>query len=341
MKNILIFGAGSIGNHMSKAASDLSCNIFVTDICKKALIRMKKSIYPSRYGKWNKKINLIMYHKVFKLNFFFDLIIIGTPPHTHLNLFLNCKKKLKFKKILIEKPLTTYNNKSLKILERYSKNIFIFCGYNHSVSQSFQYLIKLIKENKKKIRQIEITWREGFKGILSAHPWLKNEFESYLGNYKIGGGALQEHSHGIHILVIILKILKIKINKLKNKIIIFKKKNNIAYDRYSTFSLDINKIFIKYETDFFTNPANKEVKLIVDNKTVKWSCSIKKNFDVLKIYNHSLNVSNTLNFRKTRSSEFKNELKHIFLIKNKSQYIKSPLYYKNAVEVLKLVKQFF
>ena len=49
MKNILIFGAGSIGNHMSKASSDLGFNVFVTDKSELAMRRMKTKIYPNRY----------------------------------------------------------------------------------------------------------------------------------------------------------------------------------------------------------------------------------------------------------------------------------------------------
>ena len=53
---------------------------------------------------------------------------------------------------------------------------------------------------------------------------VKNEFSSYLGNLKIGGGATQEHSHGIHALICILNRLKIKNFKLKTKIFILNQK---------------------------------------------------------------------------------------------------------------------
>ena len=42
MKNILIFGSGSIGTHMSYACRQLKFNVFVTDINTSALERMKK-----------------------------------------------------------------------------------------------------------------------------------------------------------------------------------------------------------------------------------------------------------------------------------------------------------
>jgi len=66
MKNILIFGSGSIGTHMSYACRQLKFNVFVTDINTSALERMKKKIFPKRYGIWDKKINLIDYKFIFK-----------------------------------------------------------------------------------------------------------------------------------------------------------------------------------------------------------------------------------------------------------------------------------
>ena len=46
MKKILIFGAGSIGNHMAFACKKLNYNVWVTDINPNALDRMKNKIYP-------------------------------------------------------------------------------------------------------------------------------------------------------------------------------------------------------------------------------------------------------------------------------------------------------
>ena len=42
MTNILIFGAGSIGNHFANASIKLSYNVYITDISSYALTRMKK-----------------------------------------------------------------------------------------------------------------------------------------------------------------------------------------------------------------------------------------------------------------------------------------------------------
>ena len=131
-KKILIFGSGSIGTHMAFAARKLKFHVDVTDISSNSLKRMKKQIFPKRYGKWDNKINLVNYENIFLTNKKYDLVIIGTPPKTHLNLYNKICKKINFDKILIEKPLCVHN-------QRYNINYkkFTFCGYNHSVSKSF------------------------------------------------------------------------------------------------------------------------------------------------------------------------------------------------------------
>ena len=203
MKKILIFGSGSIGNHMSYASRRLKYDVFITDISNDALIRMKKKIYPRRYGKWDEKIKIIEFKKVFNLNYKFDLIIIGTPPKTHLPLYKKCLRQINCKNILIEKPLAVFNEK-LRDNFFLNRTINLYCGYNHSISKSFLYFLSIIKNFEKK-KNIEVYWKEGWSGILNAHFWMKNEFSSYLGNINKGGGSLHEHSHGLHLLFIILK----------------------------------------------------------------------------------------------------------------------------------------
>ena len=143
MTNILIFGAGSIGNHFANASIKLGYNVYVTDISSYALTRMKKEVYPRRYGKWNDKIKLVKYKSIFNNTELpiFDLIIIGTPPKTHYKLLTKIIKKLSFQKIMIEKPFSVYGEKiNYNLLNKLPKNKFIFVGYNHSIGDGFLYL---------------------------------------------------------------------------------------------------------------------------------------------------------------------------------------------------------
>ena len=55
---VKIYGAGSIGNHLSYACRNKGLDVTVCDIDESALSRMKNDIYPSRYGKWDNEIVL-------------------------------------------------------------------------------------------------------------------------------------------------------------------------------------------------------------------------------------------------------------------------------------------
>ncbi len=339
MKKILIFGAGSIGNHMSYACSKLNHKVFVTDISKNALLRMKNLVYPKRYGNWNKNISLINYEDVFSLKINFDLVILGTPPITHYNLFIKCKRKLSFKKILIEKPLSTYHDKKIYSLKKDLNKYLIFCGYNHSVNPSLSYFFKLLNKDKKIINKVEIKWKEGWSGILGAHPWMKSEFDSYLGNFMHGGGAIHEHSHGIHALICILKILNLSIPTKIKKILSFNSKKKIIYDKLAIFYFEISKIFFSYETDLITYPAEKSIKIITKNDNLFWVCNYKKNYDAVIFQKGDKKFMKM--FKKSRSSEFENEIKHIFLINNKKKFEASNINLFNSLNTLKIISKVF
>ena len=97
----------------------------------------------------------------------------------------------------------------------------VFCGYNHSISKSFLYFVKslenVLKKNKSNVK-IDIEWKESFDLILKAHPWIDSLNQSYLSNFKIGGGVSHEYSHAIHLFIILKELL------FKNNTTNFKKK---------------------------------------------------------------------------------------------------------------------
>lgn len=337
MKKILIFGAGSIGNHMTNAALKIKCKVHITDIKFSALERMKKFIFPSRYGRWNNSIEIIDYKEVFFNKNNFDLVIIGTPPNTHVKLFREIQSKIKFKKILIEKPISHYLDKNVNkiLLSHNKKNKNIYCGYNHSVNNSFKYFYDKANLNIKKINFIDVEWKENFKGILGAHPWLKNQFDSYLGSTYEGGGSLQEHSHGLHLLNVILKLKKIKLNNLKfHSNLIFKKDKKKKYDCYCNIVGMSKNLFIRYETDLLTWPAQKKVKISGDNYKLSWQCNYKKNTD--RVVEEIKGKVKKIYFPKSRSQEFENELQHL-LNMSTNNYKNSFLNLENALDV----KNFF
>lgn len=337
MKNILIFGSGSIGNHMSNACVSLGWKVFITDKDQKALYRMKNSIYPKRYKKWNPNIIQVDYKNVYSFKQKFDLIIIGTPPKSHYEIYKKCEENLFFNKILIEKPISNFQDKNIYNLGRKQNRYKIFCGYNHTVNPSMSYFFEKLINNRNKIKAVNINWKEGWDGILGAHPWLKSEFDSYLGNFKLGGGAVQEHSHGIHALVCILGILKINKFDFLDKSVLYKKKREKKYDYFANFYAKIRNIFFKYETDLITFPPEKNIYVKLNNGYLKWICNYKKNTDAV-IYKYSKKYI-VKKFGKTRSSEFINELSHINKVNTKKKYEISRINIYNALNTFKIIQK--
>jgi hypothetical protein len=336
MKKVLIFGAGSIGNHMANACIKQGLDVFVTDKNKNALLLMKKEIFPNRYGAWNNSIKQINFTDVFKLKFDFDLIILGTPPETHYKLYYDCLKKIKFKRILIEKPISHHNEKYILKFEKFLKNKIAFCGYNHSISKSFIYFFNKIK--KYKPEQIHVNWCESWKGILGAHFWLKDEYQSYLGDMNKGGGALQEHSHGLHLLILILRLNKLNTSQISlKKLIIKNQKLNKSYDSLDFICGKIKNLIFTYKTDLLTFPAEKKIRYISGNYKFEWVCNSKSNEDLVSKFNGNKLINST-KFKKTRSSEFENEIKHIMKINSKKDAEKSFLNPVHAFHALKIIK---
>ena len=337
--NILVIGAGSIGNHFTNAFLSISkkYNLFITDISELALLRMKNEIFFQRYGYWHNSINLVEINNLKNIeDLKFEFIIIGTPPFSHADVFNKIVKNLSYQKLIIEKPLHSFKQ-SIKINE----NKLIFCGYNHSVSDSFVFFKNRIK-NLKKIDLIEVNWREGWSGILKAHFWLKNEFSSYLGNFEAGGGALHEHSHGLHLSLYIMKILNIKPKK-RSYNVSFKSNNKVKYDNYSSIHFYDNKKQLKliYQTDLVSEDVDKSVIIHSENRKFVWRCNYKPGYDFVSTINSKSQKSNDKFFKKDRSKDFIDEISHIKKINKLSHYKNSPLNISLAKDVMFEIKKFF
>ncbi len=197
--NVKIIGAGSIGNHLSHAARNMGWDVSVTDVSEEALERMSKEIYPSRYGGWDENIKLFRASEEPKGSF--DLIIIGTPPDTHLEIALQAMQENP-NVLLIEKPLCDPFSPIFKSFKEAvtKSDTKVVVGYNHSVTPSVEYAVKNL--NKNVIGEpisLDVEFREDWEGIFKAHPWLEGPHDSYLGFSNRGGGASGEHSHALHL----------------------------------------------------------------------------------------------------------------------------------------------
>ena len=195
MNKVLIIGAGSIGNHLAYACRQKNLHVSIYDIDEPALLRTKKMIYPSRYGEWDTQIKLL---NEFPQTEKYNIVIIGTPPDSHLSIASKVLQEIKPNVILIEKPLCPPGMKGLETLKgiRAKSNTTVLVGYNHNLTANTKFVENLLDEVFLGIPlSMHVRWLEYWGGIFEAHPWLDGPKDSYLGFSERGGGACAEHSH--------------------------------------------------------------------------------------------------------------------------------------------------
>lgn len=335
---ILIYGAGSIGNHYANGFIERGHEVFVTDISEEALKRMKTDIYPSRYKHWNDSIKLINSSQSDEL--FVDVVFIGTPPESHLDISLNSIIRNKPKIIHIEKPVSTINLTKIDELKKLAaKNKTILLnGYNHNLTNNVLKAREVIKSNdfgKPLIMHSNVN--EHWGGIFKAHPWIKNLKDTYLSNYELGGGAMSEHSHGINLWQTFSDILGMgKIKSLASKLI-FEENKEYKYDSIMQLNVCSEKGLIGNITqDVVTKPPQKNLEIIFEKGYLKISNNFKDNLDRLE-YNIKDN-NEIIDFPKTRKDDFLGAIFNIektFLSNKNSE---SSMDFDKAIDTIYIIK---
>jgi predicted dehydrogenase len=309
MYNVKIIGAGSIGNHLAHASRSLDWNVTVCDVDPAALDRTKSQIYPTRYGTWDKNIQLSLTRDVPKGKF--DLIIIGTPPDTHISLAIDAIQE-KPKAILIEKPLCSPNLEDAERLRQLAteSDTIAFVGYDHVVGKAAQETA-LAGKQLQSVETIDVEFREYWGGIFAAHPWLQGPQDSYLGFWNRGGGASGEHSHAINLWQFFSQHLgKGRINEVSASLD-FVKTDALDYDKLCLLHLKTEQGLIgRVVQDVITSPARKWARLQGDNGYVELTIGHQPGVDRVN-WKMAEGDSQSRIIEKTRPDDFIWELQHI------------------------------
>ncbi len=257
LESVCIVGAGSAGCHLARAAEEIGfSHVHVTDITNN--YDNFKSLYGDRYDKMPDKITFGGDETTD-----YDCYFIATPPDTHLGLASNICKVADRPKILIEKPLCLPDE-----IDEFDKlNADICVNYNHLYSPGFSFFrdLRLISKGDS---GIEVNWLESISHILSSHPWIKGTTDSYLFDYKRGGGSAYEYSHG---LALVLSLFSSGNYNIENVIFSDNKISNdlIIYDDFCEINFDIkfesligtnDFVHVKSTTDFTSFNAKKNLK---------------------------------------------------------------------------------
>lgn len=308
MKKVKIWGAGSIGNHLSNAARQKGWDVTLCDIDNAALERTLNEIYPARYGNFDDEIKLMHSDNAPKGGY--DYIFIGTPPDSHIPLALEAVKE-KPKAILVEKPFATPDLKGCQELYDLCKenNVKCFVGYDHAVAKSTKRFIDLAK-NIDEIKTFDVFFREHWQGIFNAHPWLDGPSDTYLGYWKRGGGALGEHSHALHLWQSIAQEIGagkvIKVSATLDYI----NDRSAEFDRLALLNLTTeNGLVGSVVQDVVTKPTLKSMRIQGKNEALEWQCVPSPYKDVLRVINEDASSEEV--FEKSRPDDFITELTHL------------------------------
>jgi predicted dehydrogenase len=341
---VLIIGAGSIGNHLSQAARAKDWEVTVCDTDSEALRRMREDIYPARYGAWDSNI---IQEKSDGMNLptgDYDLIMVGTPPESHLSL-AKLAIELCPRILHIEKPLGTPLDDFAaftKVCKEHPE-VMVTVGYDHAVAESVSHVLSLIQGGVLgSVIAIDSFTNEHWAGIFKAHPWLEGPHDSYLGYWRRGGGALCEHSHALHLGLVIAEVSGWDPVCLSSGITdIVKGGKGEDYDRAShlLISPTSNIGVLRVAQDVITKPTIKGFRVIGTKGRI--DVSLSPALDTVVCYNQA-GEANAKEFSKSRLGDFLALMNHYEkLLNGEISYSKSPIRLEKGVEVMKLISQSF
>lgn len=310
--NVKILGAGSIGNHLAHASRALGWSVCVCDVDEAALARTKTQIYPSRYGAWDDEIQLCLTADAPRGQH--DLIVIGTPPDTHMRLALDAVGE-KPRAVLVEKPLCTPDLAGAQELLTRSQalSVPVFVGYDHVVGKaSSQFVQSLTASRLLPIETLDVEFREYWGGIFAAHPWLSGPQDSYLGFWKRGGGALGEHSHAANLWQHFAheagagRVVEVQ------AMMDFVSDGVTDYDRLSLLNLRTERgLTGRVVQDVVTSPPRKWARAQSTRGFVEWHCGYRPGVDAVLSGNGGAAAPQEHLFPKTRPDDFIQELRHV------------------------------
>lgn len=312
MHSIKIIGAGSIGNHLAHAARSRGWDVLLTDVDPAALERTRTSIYPGRYGTWDEAIVLKDTRDAMAEPA--DVVAIGTPPDTHIQLAFEAVDAAYTRALLIEKPLCGPDLAGCaELWERARRDdLFVGVGYNHVLGRNTSEAERLLGGGSLgQVLTISARTREHWGGIFKAHPWLSGPRDSYLGFWKRGGGAAGEHSHAINIWQHFAHVAGagrvVEVTATFDMV----EEDGSEYDCLSFLTLKTEGGLLgDVIQDVVTDPPEKSLRIQGSDGFVDWRVNLEPNVDAV-ISGIAGRAPELLRFPKTRADDFKVEIVHL------------------------------
>lgn len=312
MFTVKVYGAGSIGNHLTHACRAKGWDVLICDIDAAALERTREDIYPSRYDSWDPEIRLATVDNLPDENF--DLIIIGTPPDNHLNLARKLLETRPPKVLLIEKPLCTPSLEGAQEMVELQEasGTFVAVGYNHTLTENTNRAAQILKtQTIGKPLTISAKFREHWGGIFAAHPWLNGPQDTYLGFLERGGGASGEHSHAINIWQHFAHLAGMGRIVEVSAMLDMVNDGKTRYDRICLANVRTEAGYVgDIAQDVVTEPAQKAVRIQGSDGYLEWFVNYDDGHDAVCYFDGKTTVKEEL-LPKTRPDDFKGEIEHV------------------------------
>lgn len=334
---IKIIGAGSIGNHLAHGCRQQGWAVTMCDLDPAALERTRNDIYPGRYGEWDQGIELVRPEAVADQTF--DVVIIGTPPDTHVRLALAELEQHPPKLLLIEKPLATPDLSGLDQLQALAEQAGtrILVAYNHRLTEHTRLAEAWLQSpGVGSITTLRVLFREHWGGIFGAHPWLSGPADTYLGFTKRGGGALGEHSHGVNIWQHFAHLAgQGRIAEVSAELDEVER-DGAAYDRIVQLSVRAEQGLLgTIVQDVVTQPAQKWLRLEGDQGYLEWQVNAKPDHDWVQLARHDGEGQQQW-VQKTRPDDFRGEIEHLgALLADPGQ--RSPLDFETGFDTMRVI----
>jgi predicted dehydrogenase len=336
---VKIFGAGSIGNHLAHACRGLDWQVTICDLDTSALERTRTEIYPSRYGAWDEGIALTEVAKI--ANDPFDVVIVGTPPDSHMAIALDQLERNAPRVMMIEKPLCPPDMRGCaELAETASRTgTFVGIGYNHTLTKNTQLAEQWLAANPiGDIATIRSKTREHWAGIFGAHPWLAGPQDTYLGFTDRGGGAVGEHSHAINIWQHFAHITGqgriVEVSAMLDMV----EDNGARYDRIAQLSVRAESGLVgTIVQDVITRPATKWLRVQGSSGFVEWEVNCDAEHDAIRTRLGSESIQETL-IKKSRPDDFRAEIEHIdSLLKDPTSAERSPVSLERGLDTMLVI----
>ncbi len=311
MTTVHIYGAGSIGNHLAHGCRNKGWDVTMADPDAEALRRTREDIYPARYGQWDPAIALT---SPAELAGTADVVIIGTPPDTHMAIAANVLRQAPPRVLLIEKPLCTPDLAGLAEVTELAANTGarVLTGYNHIRAKNTREAERILSGGALgRPLSITVRWLEHWGGIFGAHPWLSGPAASYLGFSARGGGACGEHSHGINLFQHFARFLGQGGIETVSCLMDDVRDGPAAYDRICQMSVKTESGLVGFIVqDVVTRPAVKTLRIQGETGFLEWYAGYDAGHDAV-IWAAGSQPAETIMIPRTRPDDFAGEIDEV------------------------------